>query len=83
VVNNNETVLTIIKKKNHKRFMKLQGEVRKRFKNKLSNSAYYGDCEFISEIEVRNINRDPEAVGAKIGTLKIDFVNVITEALIY
>jgi len=83
VVNNNETVPIITKKRNHKRPIKLQGGARKRSKNKLSNSAHYGDCELISEIEVRSANRDPKAAGAKTGTLKIDSVNVIIEALIY
>jgi len=83
MVNNNEAVLTITKKRNHKRFIKLQGEARKRSKNEPPNSTYYGDCELTSEIEIRNINRDPEAAGTKTGTFKINSVNVITEALTY
>jgi hypothetical protein len=83
VVNNDETGFTIIKKRNHKRPMKLQGGARKRSRNELPNSAYHGDGEFIFEIEIGNVNRDPEAVRAKTGTLKIDFVNVITDILIY
>jgi hypothetical protein len=81
VINNDETVPTIIKKKNYKRFMKLQSGARKRFKNELPNLVHYGDSELISEIEIGNANRNPEAAGAKIGTLKIDSVNVITEIL--
>jgi hypothetical protein len=83
VVNNDEAVLTITKKRNHKRPMKLQDGARKRSKNKPPNSAYHGDGELISEIEVGSANRDPETAGAKTGTLKIDSVNVITEALTY
>jgi hypothetical protein len=83
VVNNNEAVLIITKKRNHKRPIKLQGRARKRFKNELSNSAYYGDGELIFEIKIGSANRDPEAAGAKIGTLKINSVNVIIEVLTY
>jgi hypothetical protein len=83
MVNNDEAVLTITKKRNYKRFIKLQGGARKRSKNEPSNSAYYGDCELTSEIEIRSINRDPEAARTKTGTFKIDSVNVIIEALIY
>jgi hypothetical protein len=83
MVNNDEAGSTITKKRDHKRFMKLQDGARKRFKNELPNSAYYGDSELTSEIEIGNTNRDPEAAEAKIGTLKIDSVNVITEALTY
>jgi hypothetical protein len=64
---------------NRKRPMKLQDGTRKRFKNEPPNSAHYGDGKLTSEIDVGNVNRDPEAAGAKAGTLKIDSVNVVTE----
>jgi hypothetical protein len=83
VINNDEAVLTIIKKRNHKQFIKLQGGARKRFKNKIPDSIYYGDNELIFEIKIRSANRDPETAKAKIGTFKINSVNVITEALTY
>jgi hypothetical protein len=60
--------------------MKLQGGARKRSKNEPPNLAHHGNGELTSEIEVGSANRDPEAAGAKTGTLKIDSVNVITEA---
>jgi hypothetical protein len=80
VVNNDEAVPTITKKRNHKRPIKLQGKARKRSKNEPPNSAHYGDGELTFEIEIRSVNRDPEAVRAKTGTFKIDSINVITEA---
>jgi hypothetical protein len=83
MINNDRTGFTIIKKRNHKRSIKLQGGARKRSKNKLSNSIYHSDSELTSEIEIKNANKDSETVGAKIGTLKINSVNIITEILIY
>ena len=81
MINNDEAGSTIIKKRNYKRFMKLQGGARKRSKNKPPNSAYYSDGELTSEIEIKSINKDPEAAGAKIRTFKIDSVNIVTEVL--
>jgi hypothetical protein len=81
MVNNDGAGFTITKKRNHKRLMKLQGGVRKRFKNKLPNLIYYSDSELTFEIEIGSVNRDSETARAKIGTFKIDPVNVITETL--
>jgi hypothetical protein len=78
VVNTDEAGSTI-KKRNRKRPMKLQGGARKRSKNEPPNSAHHGDGELTFEIEIGSVNRDPEAAGAKTGTLKIDSVNVVTE----
>jgi hypothetical protein len=83
MINNDGAGFTITKKRNHKRFIKLQSGARKRFKNKPPNLIYYSDSELISEIEIGNANRDSEAVGTKTGTFKINFVNVIIEILIY
>jgi hypothetical protein len=83
VINNDETGSIITKKRNRKRLIKLQGKARKRSKNELSNSAYYGDSELTSEIEIGSINRDSETAETKIGTLKIDSVNVVIEISIY
>jgi hypothetical protein len=83
MINNDEAGFIITKKRNRKRSLKLYGEARKRFKNKLPNSAYHDDSELISEIKIGNINRDPETAGTKTETLKINFVNVVTEILIY
>jgi hypothetical protein len=83
VVNNDKAGSIITKKKNRKRSIKLQDRARKRSKNEPPNSAYYSDSELIFEIKIRSVNKDSEAVKAKIGTLKINSVNVVIEVLIH